>query len=193
MQLPQIRIQSQNAQIGMQTQNAQLDIQSQPADLQISQPQAEVNIQTTPPRLSIDQSKAFEDMGIYGPLKASKISAQEAEQTWSQGVARTAREGDEMMRIENGDGAIARIAERNIPNPHRDFQMGWIPSYFSVDINYDPGDVQIRNQKNDPIIEATARKPETHYQPGGVDVYMEQESLLDIDFINLPNHVNREI
>ncbi|WP_188206710.1 DUF6470 family protein [Alkalibacillus aidingensis] len=182
MQLPPIQYHIQQGRIGIQTHDAEQQITQREADLQISQPEADIEINRTPPKLSIDQSQAWRDMGISGPLESTKENADEGKQTALEGVARRAREGNEMARIEHGDGAVERIAKRNMPNEYRGFTMGWIPSsYFAVDIEYDPGDVDVNVQKNDPIIEATPNKPVMNYQPGNVDVYMEQHPDFEMD------------
>ncbi|MET3682992.1 hypothetical protein ABID56_001082 [Alkalibacillus flavidus] len=182
MQLPPVSYTIQRGKIGIESQDAQVQITQQGADLQISQSEADLQIEKIPSKLTIDQTEAWRDMGIISVEESVRQNAQEGQQNAMEGIARRAREGDEMMRIENGTDAITQIAKRNIPNPKKDFNIGWIPSsQFAVDINYDPGDVNIEATPNKPIIEAQPNKPQIDYQPGNVNTFIRQEPQFDIN------------
>ena len=62
MQMPQIRMQSTSMQIGLNIEQPVQQLEQKAADLSIEQPKAMMEIQTTPGKLTIDQSKAREDM-----------------------------------------------------------------------------------------------------------------------------------
>ncbi|SEO59180.1 hypothetical protein SAMN04488134_10990 [Amphibacillus marinus] len=185
MQLPQIRINSQNARIGLDIQNAQLRLESQEADVQIQQPKADINIRTRPGRLTIDQSQAFADLGQFPVAESMRRSAAEGMQKAAQGSQRRRRQGDQLMKIEQGGDQIASIAKQNAPRQVRPFNIGFIPSHFSVKIDYEPAEVEINNVVNKPIIEARPNPVIHDYQAGAVDVYLEQKNWLDVDFPNL--------
>ncbi|GEN47164.1 DUF6470 family protein [Alkalibacillus haloalkaliphilus] len=182
MQLPPIQYHIQRGQIATSQTDAQVQINQREADLQISQPEADLQITHTPSKLTIDQTAAWRDMGIISIEESISKSASEGMQKAIEGMARRARDGNEMQRIENGGDAIPRIAKRNMPNERQDFTIGFIPSsYFAVDIDYDPGDVEVNIQKNDPIIDARAHKPTFDYTPGQLDTYLAQEPHFEID------------
>ncbi|MDQ0352900.1 hypothetical protein J2R98_002751 [Alkalibacillus filiformis] len=182
MQLPPIQYHIQRGQIAIDQTDGQLQIDQREADLQISQPEADLQITHTPSKLTIDQTAAWRDMGIISIDESISNSANEGMQKAIEGMARRAREGNEMQRIENGGDAIPRIAKRNMPNERQDFTIGFIPSsYFAVDIDYDPGNVEVNAQKNDPIIEARANEPIIDYTPGQLDIYLAQEPYFEIE------------
>jgi hypothetical protein len=185
MELPQIRLQSTNAQINIQTQKGQLEIQQPPADLSIQQPKAQMQIDRTPSRLTIDQTKAREDVDLKSIFKRTEEAAQWGRQAVNEGTARRIQEGDELMRIENRGNPIADQAKRHHSLPEHEFGIGWIPSAGSVKINYDPVRIDVNWQINKPIIEANIHKPIINYNPGKVDISMQQYQSLKIDFDNL--------
>jgi hypothetical protein len=185
MELPQIRLQSTNAQINIQSQKGQLEIQQPHAELSIQQPLAEMQIDRTPSRLTIDQTKAREDVDLKSISRRIEEAAQLGRQDWLQGIARRTQEGEELMKIENGGNPIAEIAKRKRFLPEHEFGLGWIPSEGSVKINYDQAKVDIQWQVNKPIINSQINKPIINYTPGNVDINMKQYQSLKIDFENL--------
>jgi hypothetical protein len=185
MELPQIRLQSTNAQINIQTQRGQLEIQQPPAELSIQQPKAEMQIERTPSRLTIDQTKAREDVDLKSVFKRTTEAAQWGRQAILEGTARRIKEGEQLMRIENGGNSISEIAKRKRFLPEHEFGLGWIPSEGSVKVDYDPAKVNINWKGNRPIIESQINKPIINYTPGKVDINMKQYQSLKVDFDNL--------
>ncbi|WP_087972569.1 DUF6470 family protein [Oceanobacillus rekensis] len=185
MKLPQVQIQSQMAQIQIQTTNARQQISQPQADLTIQQPQAEVTIRTTPGKLQIDQTGAWEDMNLMHVSKSIEKFAQDGKNALMQGIARKASQGDELMKIENGGNPIASQAMQNSYDSMKSLGIKFIPSHFSVKTNYQPAEVHIDVQTKKPMVDATPRKPEISYQPGKVETSLKQRESLDISFTNL--------
>ncbi|RPF54358.1 DUF6470 family protein [Aquisalibacillus elongatus] len=181
MQFPQIRMQSQMALVGINSTQGKQTIQQPEAELSIQQPKAEVMINRRPPRLTIDQSQAWSDMGLYGALEATERNAQEGEQAWLQSIAKKSQEGDQLMKIEQDGNPIASISKNNAYEPMKEFNVGWIPSHFSVKTDYDPGELNINVKRNEPIIQAQPQKPVINYERGQVETYLRQENDLQID------------
>ncbi|MBM6619043.1 DUF6470 family protein [Bacillus suaedaesalsae] len=186
MQVPQIRIESSYARLGMKTNDAQVAIE-QPQDyLSIEQPLAEMNLSITPSKLTIDQSKAREDMDLKSILKRTEEAAQLGKTAVLEGIARRASEGNQLMKIENGGNAIAMIAKENSKGREFKFNIGWIPSPGSVKVEYTPSKVDVKIDPQKPIINVEPNKPILSYSPGKVEYMMEQYPSLKIDFVNLP-------
>jgi hypothetical protein len=185
MLFPQIRLQSTFAQTELQIQKPVQQIQQPRAELSMEQPKAELTMQRTPGRLTIDQTQAREDMDLKSVARRIEEAAQLGRQDWLEGLARVAQDGNEMMRIEHGGGAIVRQAKRNSEGAPKEFNIGWIPSHFSVKINYEPGSVDIQWQQRRPVLDVQINKPVHEYTPGATQVNMANYSSLDIDFENL--------
>lgn len=183
MHFPQIRMQSQLAQIQIQQTHGKQEIRQPKADLSIQQPQAQVSMKTTPSKLQIDQTQAWEDMNLMHIFRRNDKFGQEGMNAALEGAGRRAAEGTELVRIENGGNTIASQAKRNGHTPMRPLGIKFIPSHFAVKTSYQPSEVQIDVQTNKPIIEATPSRPEHHYERGSVDISMKQYQSLEIDFV----------
>lgn len=185
MQIPQIRMQSQRAQIEIQKTDAQIRMAQPQAELTIQQPEAELTIRTTPGKLRIDQSEAWADLNLMHITKRNELFAREGKNSLMQGIARRARQGDELMKIENGGDAIIHQAMQNSADPMKSLGIKFIPSHFSVKTSYQPAEVQIDVQPKKPIIHATPQSPEFSYEPGNVTTSLKQRQYLEISFTNL--------
>ena len=185
MQVPQIRLQSTPAKIGLNIEQPVQKIEQKPADLSIEQPKAILEIRTTLGKLTIDQSKAREDMDLKSLSKRVEEFAQQGYQDWLAGMARRSQQGDELRHIENGGNALAAQAKENGKGPDQQFNLGWIPSHFSVKLDYQPAEVEIEATPQKPNIEVQVNKPTHAYTPGQVEVETLQKNDLEIDFANL--------
>jgi hypothetical protein len=185
MQLPQIRLQSTFAKIAIETTPPVQEIEQPPAELDLQQPPAEITIETTPSKLTIDQTKAWEDMDLKHIFRRIEEFAQQGYEDWLEGIARVSRQGDELMRIEDGGNPIAEQAKENGEDPIYDFNIGWIPSLFSVKTNFEPAKVHIDVKVNKPINNTKINKPIINYTPGKVTIDLAQRNSLKIDFVNL--------
>ncbi|TYR76048.1 hypothetical protein FZC79_07795 [Rossellomorea vietnamensis] len=185
MNFPQIRLQSSPASITIETRPGRMEIEQLPAQLDIQQPKAVLDIETTPGRLTIDQTEAWADMNIKSVFRMAEENAQEGQQAALEATGSAAQDGDELMRIENGGGAIASQAKRNGEPPQYEFNIGWIPRYGSVKIQYDPSSVKINAHPQEVINNTRVQKPIIEHVSSQVDVRLKQHQTLDIDFEGL--------
>jgi hypothetical protein len=184
MNLPQIRLESTLAKIAIETTPPMLEIEQPQAELDLQQPPAEMKIEKTPAKLTIDQTKAWEDMDLKHIFRRIEEFAQQGYEDWLEGMARVSRQGDELMRIENGGNPIAEQAKENSEDPIYEFNVGWVPSHFSVKTNYEPTKVHIDVKVNKPINNTKINKPIINYTPGKVTIDLAQRNSLKIDFVN---------
>ncbi|CAG9621435.1 DUF6470 family protein [Sutcliffiella rhizosphaerae] len=185
MLFPQIRLRSTFAQTELQIEKPIQEIQQPNAEMTMEQPKAELTMERIPSRLTIDQTQAREDMDLKSVGRRIEEAAQLGYQNWLAGLARVAQDGNEMMRIENGGGAIVRQAKRNSEGPPKEFNIGWIPSHFSVKIDYEPGSVDIQWQVRRPVVDVEVKKPIHQYIPGFTQVNLANYNSINIDFENL--------
>ncbi|NPC94318.1 hypothetical protein HOO54_19365 [Bacillus sp. WMMC1349] len=181
MQLPRLIMESVQARIGLTTTPAKLGMEQPRADMEIEQPHAELDISVKPSKLTIDQTKAWEDLDRKHIFKRIEEAAQQGQQDCIDGIARTAEQGDELMRIENGGDPIAEQARRNSePEP---IQIGIhsSPAFSRVKIEYTPSEVDIKATPHKPVIKFTPHKPVVDYTPGSVKVDMLQYPELKIN------------
>ncbi|MHA6252366.1 DUF6470 family protein [Oceanobacillus sp. CAU 1775] len=185
MRVPQIRMESQFAKIQINQTDAKVHIKQELPKMQIQQPHAEVSIRTTPSKLSIDQTRAWEDMDLMSILRRNDKFAAEGMQAVKEGTARVAREGREMMSIENGGNPFAAQAKRINLEPMKELGIKFIPSHFSVKTDYQPSEVHINVETKKPIIQAQTFKPQFNYEAGGVETSLLQKNYLNISFENI--------
>lgn len=184
MQLPQIRMQSTFIQTGLQIEDPVQRIEQPKAIQSIEQPKAIVNMEVIPGRLTIDQTEAWAEMDIKPISQRTAEYAQEGKQKLLEGMARRVRQGDDKMHIERRVNVTAVHARENSEQPVKQFNVGWIPSPFSVKMHYKQAKVQFDVQTQKPIIDVQVRKPIHDYTPGSVKVNVLRENSLNIDFVN---------
>lgn len=185
MQVPQIRMESQMARIQMEQHNADIELRQPQADLSIEQPKADVSIQTTKGKLTIDQTQAWEEMNLMSTRRHIEKFAEEGMSATSEGTARRAQQGTELMKIENDSNTIYSQAKANSGEQERLIGFKYVPSVFSVKIDYEPGTTEIDIVANKPNIDVTVNKPELTFNRGGAQISMAQYNELHIDYVNL--------
>lgn len=185
MNIPQIRLESNFIRMGLHIEKPKQEIEQPPAVLSIQQPKAKLEIETTPGRLTIDQTKAREDVDLKSVGRRVEEFAQMSYQDWFNGLERRASQGRELMEIENGGNPIASQSKFNSEGPEKQFNIGWIPSPFSVKLQYEPAKVVIEAEPQKPKIDVEIRKPVHQYTPGKVSTEILEKNSLSIDFIDI--------
>ncbi|MED1489215.1 DUF6470 family protein [Bacillus smithii] len=185
MEFPQIRIQSQKAQIAIATTPPKQTIEQPPAQLDLKQAKAELHIERIRGGLTIDQTKAWESMDLKPISKRIEEAAEIGYQDWLEGIARRAEDGRELMEIEHKGNPLAEQAKRNSEPPEHQFNIGFIPPYFSVKLHYEPDRLKIDWDLHKAENHTKAQKPIIDYRPGNVSVQMAQYPALKIDFVHL--------
>jgi hypothetical protein len=185
MNFPQLRMESTFGQIGLTSQKPIQEIEQLPAEMTIKQPKAELTIQRTSGKLTIDQTQAWEDMDLKHIFKRIEEFAQNGYQDWLSGMARRAQEGDDLTIIENGGNPIADHAKINSESPIYEFNIGFIPSHFSVKTNYQPVNLKIDWKTNKPEIDVKVNMPRHDYTPGVIQGEMKQWPSLKVEVIGL--------
>lgn len=122
-------------------------IQPQPVD--VSTEKVQVIVEKRPSRLTIDQTKAWEEMNLQSILKSMDEEANEGKQAVMESITKAVQEGKELMKIEQGGNPLANQAKRNSEKPIYPSNITFIPSPFSVKINYVPETLSISTIKQE--------------------------------------------
>ena len=181
MDIPRLNVQTTKGLLGLSTTKPIQRITQQPATLSIEQPNAIQTFRTTKPQLNIDSTQARADVDLKSSFKRWEEVASYSRQTVSEGTARRASEGSEMMRIENDGNAFASIAQRS-GRQMKDLGIKFIPSYGSLKVGFTPGKVDIQTEQQKPIVSAQTFKPKHDYTPGKVIAEMLQYPSIDISW-----------
>lgn len=181
MQLPQLKMTSQQARIGMQHSHAQMRMEQPKAELHLQQPQAKLRISAGKGMLTIDQTQAWEEMNLKSTLRWTESFAAKGRQAANEGTARRAQQGAALTDIHKSVNMIAEQAIANGHPPMRTPTVAYIPSPFAVKVNYQPADITINAYKNDPVIDAQVNRPVIDAIRGNTNIWIEQLADLRID------------
>ncbi len=186
MNFPQLQIRKTDIKLDMQIHDPVQTIRQPRATQKIEQPAAILEINSTKGKLTIDSTQARRDLGLLGPLESLEKYARDGKQAVLKNLAKTAKEGRQMMMSAGkgqGRSIIANIAKQN-HGPHRvPINIKFIPSVGSVKIDYTPGEVDINVIPRKPQIDVKVNKPIHEYTPGKVTHEVIQYPSIDIDFI----------
>lgn len=192
MQVPYLQMSSTLGQIGLQPNRPQMRIEQPKADLSITQNHSTMSISTKAGQLFIDQTEAFADAHLKGPLRSSNEFIAKTKGKVAQYIAKTAQQGDMMMRIENGYGAIPRIAAANSElYPERGLNLGVMPRPFSVKFHYEKGDVNVHVSDNSFNVRVQKNDPRISIPKWQSNAYVKQKNNLTIQVVGL--NVNRQM
>ncbi len=112
MRLSSLDIQSTDAYTGLRSERPPMRIRQQSADLHIHQEHVGlIEISKTASKLFIDQTEAFADANLKSPLRMASEFWNHSKSHVAEYLAKTAQQGNQMMKIENGFGAFAQIAK----------------------------------------------------------------------------------
>ena len=183
MKIPQIRMESQFAKIHIERTDAKLEMEHELPEMYIEQPQADISIRTVPGKLTIDQTQAVADMNLMSIMKRNDEYARESLEKLQQAIVKKAQEGKELMQIERGTNVIAEQAKRKVNPPLKQLGITFIPSHFSVKVNYEPAEVHIDAVPQRPIIRADIRPLQFTYHPGHVETKLAQRNEVKITVV----------
>lgn len=189
VKLPQIQIKTETAQIEINQIHANQSISQPKADMTIEQPKADLKIETTPGKLTIDQTEAWEDMNLLSPLRITEMAAEEGKSSILEAIARRAEQGQQLMKIEHKGSPIAEQAIMNSGGTYKQPQITFIPSVFSVKINYEPAHLHISSKENKPQIHVETKQPEHDYIPGQIEVAMKRYASIEFSVSHLFSEV----
>ncbi|MCF6093416.1 DUF6470 family protein [Microaerobacter geothermalis] len=185
MQLPRIQIEQTYAQIGIKTTPSTQEIRQPQADLNLRQIPAKLEIERIPSRLNIDQSQAWAEVNLKDPIQLTRDESERAKQLALEGIARIVEEGNQLAAIENQGDSIAEIALQNTITGPVDYNVGFIPSYGSVRIDYQPAQLNFNWTINGVEMNPVIKQPEISYQPGKVEVYVKQKNSISFQVVGL--------
>ncbi|MFC0559286.1 DUF6470 family protein [Halalkalibacter alkalisediminis] len=190
MQLTSLHIQQNDAKIGIRSSRPGPQIRQQGPDMQIRQNHHNlIEISTTASKMHIDQTEAFADANLKSPIRVASETAAKAMQQVSKFFAKTAQQGDQLMKIENGPGAIARMAKINSEPARVQVNIGYMPkSPDRVKFHFEPAQVNIRARVKDTEITVNRRAPQIEMPKWQSDVYIRQKN--QISFQPVGDHVN---
>lgn len=185
MQLTSLQIQQSDARIGLSSNRPGPQIKQQAADMQIQQNHNNlIEISTTASQMHIDQTEAFADANLKSPLRVANETAAKALQQVSKYVAKTAQQGDQLMKIEKGTGAFAQIAKANSERAPKQANIGYMPKTADrVTFQFQPAQVNTQARENETDITVNRRAPQIEMPKWQSDVYIRQKNQISFQAV----------
>ncbi|UKS26135.1 DUF6470 family protein [Paenibacillus sp. HWE-109] len=179
MPIPQIQMHLQNARLGIDADIGVQDIKQPKATFEITTQSPRLEIHSEKSKLYIDSSKAWDALG-HGPALQtfSKIYSR-AHDVALQGIAKIVEDGNRLAAIHHGGNAIAEIAKEKGAE-FFEFEFMGEASIDNVDLNYDPGSIDIQVEEGKVNINSHPNAPEINYTRGKLDIYMIQYPKVEI-------------
>lgn len=175
--------------ISIQTQKAALTIHQPKATQTIEQPKAEMTVERKPAQVRIDQTEAWHNLNLKSARVRIAEAADAGKQAVLEGIARRARDGNELLHIERNKGKnlIAKQAADHVVLSviGTRYETGSTPPFQAVRYDVVPGSLKINWQTHKPIVRAEPQAPEYAFQPGQVTISMERYPSLDIQAVGL--------
>ena len=185
MNIPQIQISTTDIKMDYNITKPFQRIQQSQANLNISQPAATLEINTTNARLDINMDQMWSDLGMKPADELIKEYAQMGRQENLKGISRRVSEGNQMMRSagkDQGRATIQGIAKQNHgPKRAGPYNIKFIPSIGSVDVNITPGKTDVNIKRNAPKIDVQVNKPIMDFTYGKVSGTMIVRPDVEID------------
>ncbi|WP_232819520.1 DUF6470 family protein [Exiguobacterium sp. TNDT2] len=150
------------------------------ADVSMTQGKAVMTQQTTPGTLEVDSSVARSESNLKGALELGRYFGQLGEQGVREATSQAAQEGDQLMRIENGN-PIPSIAASKVNDPYPIVEMGYMPkSIDRVKLTYTPADVKIEWNLTPAQIDVSLTPADISFTPWTTDISLRQQASLEM-------------
>src|SRR5690606_7769128 len=134
------------------------------------------------PQLSLDTTEVRADIDLKSPLRRSAENAQYGMQQLMESIARRAQEGQQLVQIENGGGAIADIAKQNGTPPQKQMAIKFVSDRTKLQLSFQPGTLNINATPQKTVNNVLVNKPIHNYTQGKVTGVMEQYPSIQIDW-----------
>ncbi|GAB2721178.1 DUF6470 family protein [Paenibacillus thermoaerophilus] len=176
------------SQIQIRQQFGQLGISAGLGSYRISQPKAQMEYETTYPQvkisqpngeLRIDQSAAWDALGVGGIIRTMNRVYDENVRQANKAIQRIVSDGDRMMNIADEGFVIPELA-KDLFHSFYDVSFEGPARYDNVDISYKARKPVIELQEGQLNADIRKREPEIEYNRRWVDVYVRQKPSIDI-------------
>lgn len=175
-----LRIEQEFARIGLNIKKPFLPLRTTGPQIELSIKEPELKLHNPRPRVYIDQRRCFADMEKRTLDEFLRYHAQLGREKALQAIGDIAEEGDMLASIEKGV-KLEDIAEKGFGEA-ADFNVTAIPKQMP-DIVWDVRPVEIEFIPGEVELELRRGRVENLFEPGKVEVYLEQKNYIKIDWV----------
>ena len=178
-----LSIQTQPAILAYNISKPQQSIQQPKATVEGSLSLPQVRVEATLPKITIDQTQAFNESGLKNVTAFSDDYVSYAKSKMQESIGRIAEQGTQMTEIHLGGNAIASQGAYNAYDQF-DHEFGMVTMPRSgAQIDVIEGSVDIRVIEGELTGKIRAQKPIIDYQPGKVERYMQQYNSISFKYL----------
>ncbi|MEW8968058.1 MAG: DUF6470 family protein [Exiguobacterium alkaliphilum] len=180
MNLARLEMRQTHAAIQMTSNRPVLEMRQGRADMTMTQGKAEMTQRTTQGTLEVDSSVARSESNLKGALELGRHFGGLGEQGAREATSMAAREGDQLMRIENGN-PIPQIAASKVNDPYPVVDLDFMPkSIDRVKLTYTPADVKIEWNVTPAQIDVSLTPTDFSFTPWTTDISLRQQASLEM-------------
>lgn len=169
------------AAIGMDSQPARQLMDASVGDQQIVQPQANMDFSTTPAKLEINSSEAWQALGKGPHMEWNQRLYGQMKSIFLQQLAQTVAAGHRMAQITNPRNAFADIAKDSIGKQSSVNYVLGTPNVDNVRVTYTPGGVTTAIEPSPVDIQYIPIKTDIQVEQGKLEIYLRQKNSISID------------
>ncbi|WP_138859040.1 DUF6470 family protein [Exiguobacterium mexicanum] len=180
MNIARLEMRQTQAAIQITSNRPHLEMRQGRADVSMTQGKVEMTQQTTSGTLEVDSSVARSESNLKAALELGRHFGQLGEQAAREAISTTARDGDRLMRIENGNPIAAMAAEKTSA-PYPVVDMDFMPkSLDRVKLTYTPADVKIEWNLTPAQIDVSLTPADISFTPWTTDISLRQQASLEM-------------
>ncbi|GAB6138164.1 DUF6470 family protein [Halanaerobaculum tunisiense] len=180
-----LKINQQFAKLGLQIKDPQAKVNQKSGQFKLEQIPGKLKINSKPVQVEIDLSKARADLNYKDHKLYSKEIAQEGNRTALQGIARRAREGDQLAAIEKEGKPIVQQAKKSLQEKKQKIGLKW---KRGAEVNVKSGNqnIKFKPQDSDGVkLESTPDQVKVDLDWGRVKAYQQQKPKLEIRAVDV--------
>ncbi|TCI30202.1 hypothetical protein EVJ33_05940 [Exiguobacterium sp. SL-10] len=180
MNIARLEMRQTQAAIQISSNRPHLEMRQGRVDVSMTQGKVEMIQQTTGGTLEVDSSVARSESNLKAALELGRHFGQLGEQAAREATSGTARDGDRLMRIENGNPIAAMAAEKT-SSPYPVVDMDFMPkSLDRVKLTYTPADVKIEWNLTPAQIDVSLTPTDISFTPWTTDISLRQQASLEM-------------
>lgn len=186
--IPQIQIRQTPALLGIDADLGTQSIEQPRPTFEMEQPRAQMEIHNPLGHFEIDQSAAWDGLGLGGNMKVMNRIYSTAPDIALQGLARIVEEGNRMADLTNPNNPFAELAaDWRVSFP--EFDIYGEAAYNNVKTDYVRGNFTLNAEAGHVKLHTEVNRPIYEYTRGKLDLYMQQYNKVEI----IPPAIDTEV
>lgn len=177
-----LKITQRPGQIGLNIQKPQVKLSITPPRENVSYNKAEVLVTAKDPKVRIDQTQVFADIGLRKPIMYRDYVSSLAESKGLEGIARLVQEGNSLGAIEKGNTVGSVITSQDRAEAECPFTIGFIPEHAPI-IEAEVENLQIEAPPGGVTLGCELGGVENNAPWAKVEMYLLQKPYFDIEWI----------